>query len=155
MADETQPFVIPVRRTWLLLILPILALLYFVGVVVLNILDYRIEGVSNEMLALGGVAFFGLVILVELPFFLRRSRPRAKKVKAAPAAPAPAAPATRAPVDDEVVTTDETQQGLRVVEYSSPARSRNANAVYTKTYVPVSGAHVLRIESMVADASDL
>ena len=157
MSDDDRPFVIQVRRPWTLLILPVLALLYFLAVVVLNILDYEIEGVTNEMLALVGVAFFLLVILVELPFFLRRKRKAAR-----PAAPDPA-PAVAAPVgaasrngwDDEFLTTGESQQGLRVVEYSAPAKSRNSNAVYTKTYVPVSGAHVLRVESLVADAGDL
>lgn len=156
MADETRPFVIPVRRPWLLLLLPILAALYFVGVVVLNVLDYRIRGVTNEMLVLGGLAFFALVILIELPFFLRRRAPREPKAAPARAPPPAAAPLAGAAVwDDEIVTTSETQQGLRVLEYSSPAKSSNSNAVYTKTYVPVSGAHVLRVESLIADASDL
>lgn len=151
MADEIRPFVIPVRRPWLLLILPTIAVLYFLAVILLNVLDYEIEGVSNEMLALGGVGLFALVILVELPFFMRRGSPRRAR-----AAPAPTTAPLQATVwDDEYLGTSESQQGLQVLEYSSPAKSRNSNAVYTKTYVPVSGAHVLRIESLVADADDL
>lgn len=154
MADEIRPFVIPVRRPWLLLILPTIAVLYFLAVVLLNVFDYEIQGVSNEMLALGGVGLFALVILVELPFFLRRRAPRApRRARAAPEAAS--APTQVVAWDDEYVSTAETQQGLQVLEYSSPAKSRNSNAVYTKTYVPVSGAHVLRIESLVADADDL
>lgn len=154
MADESRPFVIPVRRPWLLLILPTIALLYFVAVVLLNVFDYEIEGVTNEMLALGGVGLFALVILIELPFLLRRSGKRRARPAPEPAAAVPM-DASRNGWDDELLSTSETQQGLQVLEYSSPAKSRNSNAVYTKTYVPVSGAHVLRIESLVADASDL
>lgn len=157
MADETRPFVIPVRRPWLLLVLPILALLYFLAVVILNLMNYRIRGVSNQVLALVGVGLFALVILIELPFLLRR-RVRDEE----PDAPATVASAEAAPYesprdgrDDELLTTGEKQQGLDVLEYSAPAKSRNSNAVYTKTYVPVTPEHVLRVESLVADAGDL
>lgn len=154
MADATRPFVIPVRRPWLLLILPAIALLYFLAVVLLNVFDYEVKGVTNEMLALSGVGLFALVIVVELPFLLRRRAKRAPRAKAPEPTEAPM-DASRNGWDDELLATSESQQGLQVLEYSSPAKSRNSNAVYTKTYVPVSGAHVLRIESLVADASDL
>lgn len=152
MADEFRPFVIKVRRRWLLWILPVLALLYFVAVIVLTVLDYRIKGVTTEMLVLTGVGLFILVMLIELPFLMRRSASRARKVKATPSA---ATAPTNGRVDDELMTTEELQQGMLVLEYSAPAKSRNKNAVYTKTYVPVSTAHVLRIETAVADAADL
>ena len=155
MADE-RPFVITVRRTWTLWILPVIAVLYFLTVLLLNVLNYRIKGVSDEMLVLGGVGLFVLVILIELPFFLRRKSPKAPKPakKAKAAAPEPGTPATNG-WDDELLITSESQQGLQVLEYSTPAKSRNANAVYTKTYVPVSGAHVLRIETMAADQTEI
>ena len=158
MVDEDRPFVITVRRTWTLWILPIIATIYFVTVLVLNAANYRIRGVSEEMLVLGGVGLFVFVILFQLPFFLRRRRPKVKKAKrAAPAAPV----ATETPAasrngwDDELVITGESQQGLQVVEYSAPAKSRHSNAVYAKTYVPVSGAHVLRIETLAAEQHEL
>lgn len=156
MADGSRPFVIEVRRRWLLWILPILAALYFVAVVLLTVLDYRIKGITTEMLVLGGVGLFVLVMLIQLPFLLRRSAPRKPKpakVKQATRAAEPAS--TNGHVDDELLTTEEMQQGLQVLEYSSPAKSRNRDAVFTKTYVPVSGSQVLRIETAVADASDL
>lgn len=155
MADADRPFVITVRRTWTLWILPVIATLYFLGVLLLNVLDYEIQGVSMDMLVLAGVAIFVLVIVIELPFFLRR---RARR-EAPPPTPAPrplGAPASaRNGWDDELLITPENQQGLQVVEYSAPAKSRNSNAVYTKTYVPVTGAHVLRVETLVATQSDI
>ena len=156
MADPDRPFVITVRRTWTLWILPVIAAIYFLAVLVLNALNYRIRGVTDEMLVLGGVGLFVLVILVELPFFLRRGAPKAPKPAKAKkaAAPQPGSPATNG-WDDELLTTSESQQGLQVLEYSAPAKSRNANAVYTKTYVPVSGAHVLRIETLAADQTEI
>ena len=156
MADEDRPFVITVRRQWTLWILPAIAAIYFLAIVLLNILNYRIKGVSDEMLVLGGLGLFVLVILVELPFFLRRRRPKAPK-PAKVKASAAAAPmdASLNGWDDELMITTESQQGLQVLEYSAPAKSRNANAVYTKTYVPVSGAHVLRIETLAADSTEI
>ena len=152
MADENRPFVIGVKRRWLLAILPILAVLYFLTVVILNILDRRIEGVTNDMLVWGGVGFFILVMLIEIPFFLRRSRPKPK----AAAQPAPqGAQASNGHIDDEYLITEDRQQGLLVLEYSAPAKSKNVNVVYTKTYVPVSQAHVMRLETAVADAADI
>lgn len=156
MADEERPFLIDVRRRWTLWILPVLAAIYFIAVILLNVLDYTIDGIDMQTLVLAGVVLFVFVMLVQLPFFLRR---RARRPEAPPPAPAPAAAplaaSSRNGWDDELVTTSESQQGLRVVEYSAPAKSRNRNAVFTKTYVPVSGAHVLRIETLAADASDL
>lgn len=154
---ETRPFLIPVKRRWTLWILPVIAVLYFIGVVVLVSMNYRITGVSNDLLALVGLGLFALVVLIELPFLLRRRPRRAEPdpVEAEPYAEAAPLAATGAARDDELRTTPETQQGLRVVEYSAPAKSRNRNAVFTKTYVPVTPTHVLRIETLVADASDL
>jgi len=155
MADEFRPFVIEVRRRWLLWMLPILAALYFIAVILLAILDYRIKGVSTQMLVLVGLGLFVLVMLIELPFLFRRSAPREPK----PAKAKKAAPPGRADgmglVDDELLTTEEIQHGLQVLEYSAPAKSRNQSAVYTKTYVPVSPAHVVRIETGIAEQSDL
>lgn len=155
MTDEDRPFVITVRRTWTLWILPVIAALYFLAVLVLNVANYRIRGVTDEMLVLGGVGLFVLVILVELPFFLRRRRPKAPKPRKAKAdAPAAASPEANG-WDDELLITSESQQGLQVLEYSAPAKSRNANSVYAKTYVPVSGAHVLRIETLAAEQHEI
>lgn len=148
-----REFVIPVRRRWLLAILPILAILYFAFVVTLASLNYTIRGVSMEMLAFGGVGFFVLVILVELPFFFtRRIRDDEAEPSPVAAAPSSAAPGAR---DDELVTTTEQQQGLRVLEYSRPAKSRNRGAVYAKAYVPVTKEYVVRVETLVADRADL
>lgn len=163
-----KEFVIRVRRTWMLLILPILALLYFVAVVVIIANQYDTRGITPEMLVLGGLGFFALVILIELPFFLRRKVRSAEPVaaEALEAEPVvaeaePYAPATAFAVpapqgwDDERLTTTEVQQGLTVLEYSTPAKSRHKNAVYTKAYVPVSKQHVLRVETLAAEGADL
>ena len=155
MADESRPFVIEVKRRWLLAILPILATIYFIAVIVLNVADYDIQGVSDDLLVLGGVAFFVLVMLIELPFFLRRSAPKPARAKPTPAAAPMRDVSSNGSVDDEYVITEEQQQGLQVLEYSAPAKSRNVNVVYTKTYVPVSQAHVIRVETAVADAADI
>lgn len=155
MADEERPFLITVRRRWTLWILPILAILYFAGVMVLNVLDYEIDGLPMDTLVLVGVAFFVLVMLIQLPFFLRRRVRRAPEPRPEPAAGAPPMAPSNNGWDDELLITRESQQGLQVIEYSAPAKSRHKNAVFTKTYVPVSGAHVLRVETLAADAADL
>lgn len=154
MAEPSRPFLIPVRRRWTLWILPVLALVYFAVVVALAVLNYKVQGVTMEMLALGGVAFFALVILIELPFFLRRRvrEPRAEEAPEAPFAEPEGAPPA---VDDEIVMTSETQQGMRVAEYSRPAKSRHPGAVYAKTYVPVTKDVVVRVETLVAEGADL
>jgi len=72
------------------------------------------------------------------------------------AAPAPTAPVMMgAPADDEKLVTGEMQQGLTVLEYSAPAKSRHRGAVYSKTYVPVTKEHVLRVETLAAEGADL
>lgn len=157
--DEPREFVIPVRRRWTLWILPTIAILYFLAVVTLAILRREINGVPTQWLVLGGVGLFVLVILVELPFFVRR------RIRAEPEAALPAAtpdwqdeapePATRGAWDDERIATAEEQQGLRVLEYSAPAKSRNRGSVYAKTYVPVTKEHVLRVETLAAEPHEL
>lgn len=156
MAENPPAFVIPVRRRWLLWILPVLALLYFVFVVALVVLDYAISGLDTRTLALVGAGLFLLVALLQIPFLLRRRRapPPEKAWEAEPPASAPVARG-RPARDDEILLTDESAQGLRVIEYSRPAKSRNRNAVYTKTHVPVTQTHVVRVETLVAEASDL
>lgn len=164
-----KEFVIRVKRTWMLLILPILALLYFVVVVAVVATKYDTGSVTYEMLVWGGLGLFALVILVELPLFLRRkvrtqaappfeAEPAVAVAEAEPYAPTPAA-TIAVPVatawDDEKLVTSEVQQGLTVLEYSSPAKSRHKNAVYTKAYVPVSKQHVLRVETLAAEGADL
>lgn len=154
MTDEERPFLIQVQRRWKLWILPVIAVLYFILIITLAVMDLKIEGVPMEYLVLGGLGLFILVMIVELPLLWRRRAPRPARVKTAPMSATPEA-ASRNGWDDELSITAETQQGMQVLEYSAPAKSRNRNSVYTKTYVPVTGAQVLRIESLVADASDL
>lgn len=152
---ESRQFVIPVRRRWTLWILPTIAILYFLAVIILVILGERVRGVDTEMLVLAGVGLFVLVFLIELPFLLRR---RAKIEEDAPPAYEPmmaAAPAEMAERDDEVLVTDESQKGLRVLEYSRPAKTVNKGAVYAKTYVPVTKEFVLRVETLAADRTEV
>lgn len=149
---EPRQFLIPVKRRWTLWILPILAALYFVVVVILGVRNQRIQGVDLDMLALGGAAFFVLVVLIELPFFLKRRPKRAKPEPETPFAPAEAAPLAD---DDELLMTSESQQGMRVAEYSRPAKSRHPGAVYAKTYVPVTKDVVVRVETLIAEGADL
>lgn len=154
-------FVIPVERRWTLLILPILALLYFLAVVTLAALDRTIEGLGTETLVLIGAGLFGLVLLVELPFLFKKTVRidddqaavlGATPVEAVPAyAPAPA----RVERDDEARGTNETAQGMKVIEYSRPAKSRNRGSVYAKTMVPVTKEHVLRVETLAAEPREL
>lgn len=156
MADEARPFLISVRRRWLLWILPIIAALYFIAVLVLVIGDWRIRGVTNDMLVLGGLGLFALVILIELPFLIRRRAPRAPKPKKEkPAKAVAVAEAAPSAWDDELVITSEAVQGMRVLEYSAPAKSANPHGVYTKTHVPVTQTDVVRVETLVAEQGDL
>ncbi|MFA5862841.1 MAG: hypothetical protein WDA16_14205 [Candidatus Thermoplasmatota archaeon] len=155
MADEPRDYVIRVKRPWKLWILPSLAILYFVLILAMAIFRIEIRNVPTQTLVLGGVAFFVLVILIELPLFVRR-RVRVE----APPTPPPAQDASATPMmgatgDDEHVMTAETQQGLRVIEYSAPAKSRNRGAVYAKTYVAVTKEHVLRVENLAAEPSEI
>lgn len=157
--DDERPFLIHVKRRWTLLILPILALLYFAFIVYLGVTRSEVQGVPMDRLVWGGVGLFALVVLVEVPFFLRRGgeapTPAPLPERDWQGEPAEPAPMMRALVDDERVTTDETQQGLRVVEYSAPAKSRNRGAVYAKTYVPVTKEFVLRVENLAAAPAEL
>lgn len=156
MADEPREFVIEVRRRWTLWILPTLAILYFAFVLALAILRREIAGVPMLYLVLGGVALFVLVILIEFPFFFRRKIPAsAPEPKAAAGDWQDEAREPRGAVDDEKLMTAETQQGLRVLEYSKPAKSRNRGSVYTKTYVPVTKEHVLRVETLAAEPHEI
>lgn len=150
MADEPREYVIRVKRPWKLWILPGLAILYFALILAMAIFRVEIRNVPMQTLVLGGVAFFALVILIELPLFVRR------RIQAPPApAPAPGAPLMPMTGDDEPVTTTETQQGLRVLEYSAPPKSRNRGAVYAKTYVAVTKEYVLRVENLAAEPSEI
>ena len=53
--------------------------------------------------------------------------PEPSPMQASPDWSAP--PAAAAPGDDETLVTTESQQGLRVLEYSAPAKSRHRGAV--------------------------
>lgn len=154
MTATSRPFVIPLRRRWVLAILPVICLLYFVVVMFLVMTGRKVGGLTNDQLALGGAALFLLTFLVEIPFFLRRKGPRPE----APDEPLDLQdepPEAAAPEDDETLVTTETQQGLRVLEYSRPAKSRHKGAVYAKAYVPVTKEHVLRVETLAAEGADL
>lgn len=162
MTENPRPFVIPLRRRWGLLILPVLCLLYFAAVVALVVMDLAVTGVPTRWLVMGGAALFLVTIVVEVPFFLRRRPRRAKAEEPDYVAdlqdepPEPDAPlAPRVKADDELVITSEQQQGLRVIEYSKPAKSRHRGAVFAKTYVPVTKEHVLRVETLAAEGRDL
>lgn len=156
MEDE-RPFLIPVKRRWTLLILPILAGLYFLFVMWLGATRTTVRGVSMDILVLSGLALFLLVAVVEIPFFLRRRapKPEPEPVEREWQDEPPEPVATTTAWDDEKLATEETQQGLRVLEYSAPAKSRNRGAVYAKAYVPVTKEHVLRVETMAAEPHEL
>jgi hypothetical protein len=156
-ADERE-FVIHVERRWKLWILPILAVLYFLFVLMLAVLHREVSGVPMDTLVLAGLVLFAVVILVQIPFMLRR-RVRGPEPAAAETIP-PAAGWTPEPPptfghDDEKLVTSEVQQGLTVLEYSAPAKSRHRGAVYAKAYVPVTKEHVLRVETLAAEGADL
>lgn len=158
MSENPRPFLIPLRRRWALAILPVVCVLYFALVITLVALDRTVSGLTHELLALVGAGLFLVTLLVEIPFFLRR---RAKRVRAEPVEERalqdePPEPLARGPaLDHEFVTTSETQAGMRVVEYSRPAKSRNRGLVYAKTYVPVAKDVVLRVETPAAEPRDL
>jgi hypothetical protein len=163
MADDPQPF--RIRRAWLPFTLAVLCVLYFAGVLFLAATNRTISGVDNDQLALGGAALFVVTLLVQIPFFLRRRPKRAPAPQEEPE-PMPEdmqeepleVEAPRMEMerwDDEVRLTTEQQQGMVVLEYSRPAKSRHRGAVYTKAYVPVTKEHVLRVETLAAEGSDL
>lgn len=152
MEDE-RPFLIPLRRRWVLLVGPVLAILYFVVLVALVSTGAVVKNVSTDTLVLIGMVLFILVILAEVPFLLRRRA-------SAPAPPVdlqdePPEPAAVDAPDDERLVTPEVQHGLVVIEYSAPAKSRTTGALYAKTYVPVTKGHVLRVETLTARADEL
>lgn len=165
---EDREYVIHVRRPWALWILPILALLYFAFVVFLAATGQHVRGVPDEYLVWGGLALFVLVLIVEVPLLMRR-RERAPAAEAseepdwtppettdeAPAFAPPPAAAPAEAIDDELVTTSETQKGLQVLEYSRPAKSVNKGSVYAKAYVPVTKEFVLRVETLAADRTEV
>lgn len=154
MEDE-RPFLIPVKRRWTLLILPVLAGLYFLFVLWLGATRTTVRGVSMDLLVLSGLALFLLVAVVEVPFFLRRRAPKPEPPAEREWQDEPPEPVAAPSWDDEKLTTEESQQGLAVLEYSAPAKSRNRGAVYAKTYVPVTKEHVLRVETMAAEPHEL
>lgn len=152
MEDE-RPFLIPLRRRWLLLVGPILAILYFIVLIAVVSTGTVVRGVSTDTLVLIGMVLFILVILAEVPFLLRRKA-------SAPAPPPdlqdePPEPEAADAAEDERLVTPEVQHGLVVLEYSAPAKSRTTGALYAKTYVPVSKEHVLRLETLTARADEL
>jgi hypothetical protein len=155
MADEPREFVIPVQRRWTLWILPTLAILYFLLVVALAVFRVEIRGLPTQTLVLGGVVFFVLVILIELPFFFRRRIKTEEPEPVRESSWQDEAGEPGAMRDDEKLVTNETQQGMRVLEYSAPAKSRHRGAVYAKTYVPVAKEWVLRIENLAADTHEI
>src|SRR5438552_6107394 len=159
-----REFVIPVERRWKLWILPAIGILYFLGVILLAVQHNEIAGVSMDLLVWIGLAVFLIIILVEFPL-LRRRKPAATPPPDRMAEPGDwqatpesgsAAPAyVPGAHDDEKLATKESQQGLRVLEYSAPAKSAHKGAVYAKTYCPVTKADVLRVETLVAEGADL
>jgi hypothetical protein len=157
MAAPHRPFVIPLRRRWVLAILPALCILYFLVVLVLAVQGTKVKGVTTDQLVLGGAALFLVTFLVEIPFFLRRrgARDDGPDAPYEPLDLQDEPPEASVRADDEVALTSESQQGLRVLEYSRPAKSRHKGAVYAKTYVPVTKEHVLRVETLAAEGRDL
>lgn len=129
------------------------ALLYFVWVallatraVQLNFLEpfWTVDDWARTGAVLFAVLLSGLVVQAALA--------RRRGAAQAPAwSPAPV-PRARAP--DELVMTGETLRGLRVLEYSRPPKSEHRLAVYAKCLVPVDGAHVLRVEDLIAEARE-
>jgi hypothetical protein len=155
MADEPREFLIRVERPWKLWILPGIAILYFVLILAMAILRIEFRSVSTDALVYAGAVLFVVVILIELPFFLRR-RVRVEEPEPSPYAPESAAAGPLVGAGDhEALATSESQQGLRVLEFSAPPKSQNRGSVYAKTYVPVTKEHVLRVETLAAEPSEL
>lgn len=155
-------FLIPVQRRWKLLILPILALLYFAAVLLLAAFGYEVQGVTMEQLVLGGAAFFLVVLVLELPFvFKKKVRQEPELVEEEPPVAEPVESFsepetfTRPPSNDEMLVTSEVVKDLRVLEYSAPSKSLHSGAVYAKTMVPVTKEHVLRVETLAAEDYEL
>lgn len=162
-------FLIHVERPWTLLILPVLALLYFLAILLLVLLGYEITGIPTEYLVLGGAALFGLTLLIQIPYIIQRRErqetpaPETLEPEAAepqhdaftPQQAEPTYAAPPAPRNDELLRTQETAKGLQVLEYSAPAKSRTPGAVYAKTMVPVTKEHVLRIETLAAEPHEI
>lgn len=164
--EAPRPFVISVERTWKLYVLPVVALLYFIAIITLVVMGVSdVYAIPLEMFVWAGVILFAVVLLIQLPFLFKR---RARKEVEAPVdvveepAYAPeSSPAFELPMaesevrDDEYFLTDETHKGLRVMEYSQPAKSMYRGAVYSKTMVPVTKEHTLRIENLAAEPHEL
>lgn len=159
-------FLVPVKRRWKLLILPILAILYFAAVLLLAAFGYEVQGVTMEQLVLGGAVFFALVLLIELPYVFKRKVRAEPEVVDEPVeepvetfAPmedfSEPEPVARPKANDELLVTSEVVKDLRVLEYSAPSKSRHSGAVYAKTMVPVTKEHILRVENLAAEDYEL
>lgn len=160
MADE-RPF--RLRRAWPFWILLGVSLAAFAFLAWLVGSNSVVEGVPTSTLALVVSVLFVVTLLVAIPYF-RRVPDDAPAPEAEPApvqdyqdepAPLESAPSPREAWDDELRRTSEQQQGMSVLEYSSPAKSKHRGGVYTKAYVPVAKEYVLRVETLVAEGRDL
>lgn len=180
-AVPERRFLIPVRKKWKLWIWPVLALLYVAWVMLVVMLPLN-TGVPDQIWVLGGVGLFAFLIFVQL-LLLPTVKVRRKKQKRARAAAAAApteaepmmaddsayAPPVEALIEEERAVhpvppqvasdaefrmTGDEHRGRRVLEVSMPPKTLNPGAVYSKAFVALDEGFVLRVEDLVADATE-
>lgn len=145
MDDESPRFVLGIRRTWVLWILPVVGLLLVVLIVAMSLrwIPYIFTD-DMDAWAVAATAILVFIALIEALLMLRR-RPKRQAPE-----PVEEAPASQVASDIELRATSESKEGKRVVEASLPPKSLYAGGIYAKTYVPVSSDVVLRVEDLIA-----
>lgn len=133
----------------------VVAILYFLFVLALGINLFAIPAIQSrvrigDLVLAGSVLFVVMALALVVMLFRRRQAFEAIEAETEAEEIRAAESAVVRPRDDEVVVTNDSYQGLRVLEYSHPPKSQNKGAVYAKCYVPVARDSVVRLEDLIA-----
>lgn len=171
-----KEFIVKMSSPWTILLIPGVATLYVGLVVLMAIGKLSTFGLRLQEWVYGGLALLAILLFWGWLLTLKRTpkvakapvqdesdelledlRHRVEEEEAQPVnvpirapAPAPAASATH-----EIIVSGEEYKGRKVIEVSMPPKSAHRGGVYTKTYVPVDDALVVRIEDLVEEPEEL
>lgn len=161
MSESQARFLLP-WRSWALWFIPVIATIAFVWILLVALGQVRTPSVPIATWATVGGVLFGVLLLLLILLMIPRRDRAAEELAAASEIPAetvvPYAPPPRpttTKIEAEFVATGEQWKGMRVLEVSLPPKSRNKGGVYAKSYVPITGELVLRVEDLVADRRDV
>ncbi|HVL88111.1 MAG TPA: hypothetical protein VM681_08945 [Candidatus Thermoplasmatota archaeon] len=131
----------------------VVATVYFLFVLALGINLLAVPALQRTVsladFVLAGSVLFMLIIVAFL-VLLVRGRGASAAQAAISGAPTAVPTVVRRRGDDEYVVTNDEFQGMRVLEYSHPPKSKNQGAIYAKALVPVTREYVLRVEEIIA-----